>query len=126
MSLTDDEKAADAERILDGKKVTLSGKPPETLDAHAPGPVQSDGMHKDYWVLSPAEIAKGLVRPLRRTYLHLPCGCVTRMGESLALTYARDPSFYGATYCVKCQAHYPVGKDGEFVWDDGSGQKVGT
>jgi hypothetical protein len=46
------------------------------------------------------------------------CGTVTSMGRELAETYARDPSFYGATYCVHCQKHLPVE---EFVWvDDGT------
>lgn len=55
-----------------------------------------------------------------------PCGAVTTMGRAIAETYARDPRFYGATYCMRCDMHRPVGVDGEFVWDDGSGQKVGT
>lgn len=43
------------------------------------------------------------------------CGGVTRMGQALAETYARDPGFYGGTFCVHCKAHYPVE---EFVWKD--------
>lgn len=77
-----------------------------------------------YLVLSDDERAKGFVRPLRRSYVHTTCGTETRMGEAIAETYARDPKFYGATYCVNCRMHRPVGSDGEFVWDDGS--KVGT
>lgn len=53
------------------------------------------------------------------------CGAVTTMGLSIAETYARDPHFYGATYCVGCSMHRPVGADGEFVWD-GTGERVGT
>lgn len=34
---------------------------------------------------------------------------------------ARDPSFYGATYCVGCRLHRPVGKHGEFTWLDERG-----
>lgn len=46
------------------------------------------------------------------------CGTVTTMGQAIAETYARDPNFYGATYCVHCQKHLPVD---EFVWvDDGT------
>jgi hypothetical protein len=41
------------------------------------------------------------------------CGSVTTMGVALSETYARDPKFYGATYCAHCQMHRPVG---EFVW----------
>lgn len=44
------------------------------------------------------------------------CGGVTTMSRSIAETYARDPSFYGSTYCTTCHEHYPVGADGEFVW----------
>jgi len=70
-----------------------------------------------YLVLSEAERAKGFVRPLRDDYKHLTCGKTTRMGRALAETYARDPTFYGGTYCVYCQMHRPLV---EFVWPDGS------
>jgi hypothetical protein len=78
-----------------------------------------------YLVLSEDERAKGFIRPVRRSYRHLTCGSVTTMGVALAETYARSPGYYGATYCVKCQMHKPVGEDGEFVWD-GTNEKVGT
>jgi hypothetical protein len=54
------------------------------------------------------------------------CGTVTKMALPLCETYARDPNFYGATYCCGCQRHLPVQ---EFVWieQDGSeGPVVGT
>lgn len=79
-----------------------------------------------YLVLSDEERAKGFVRPVRRSYVHATCGAVTTMGLAIAETYARNPTFYGATFCVRCSMHRPVGETGEFVWDDGSGQKVGT
>lgn len=50
------------------------------------------------------------------------CGTLTTMGVALAETYARDPHFYGATYCCSCQKHLPVA---EFVWD-GDGTRVGS
>lgn len=53
------------------------------------------------------------------------CGSVTTMGQALAETYARDPGFYGSTYCVHCDMHRPVGEHGEFVWD-GTNERVGT
>lgn len=81
--------------------------------------------HEAYLVLSEDERAQGFVRPVRRSYKHLECGAVTRMSQGIAETYARDPSFYGATYCVRCSMHRPVGADGEFVWD-ADGSKVGT
>lgn len=50
------------------------------------------------------------------------CGAVTSMGTALAETYARQPSFYGATYCISCHMHRPVA---EFVWD-GTDERVGS
>lgn len=52
------------------------------------------------------------------------CGTETSMAAAIAETYAREPRFYGATYCVHCRKHLPVGEAGEFVWLDGS--RVGT
>ena len=77
-----------------------------------------------YLVLSEQERAAGFVRPVRRSYVHTTCGAVTTMGQAIAETYARNPGFYGATYCVHCAMHRPVGEHGEFTWDDGT--KVGT
>lgn len=80
-----------------------------------------------YLVLSGEERAKGFVRPVRRSYVHSGgCGEVTRMGDALAETYARDPRFYGSTYCVGCKMHRPVGAHGEFTWLDDPHEKVGT
>jgi hypothetical protein len=71
-----------------------------------------------YLVLSEAECARGFVRPYRDKYIHTTCGSLTTMGVALSETYARDPKFYGATYCCACRMHRPVG---EFTWDaDGS------
>ncbi len=81
-------------------------------------------MAEKYLVLSREEREAGFVRPVRRSYFHLPCGTSTTMGKAIAETYARRPSFYGSTYCVACSMHRPVGADGEFIWEDGS--KVGT
>lgn len=53
------------------------------------------------------------------------CQSVTTMALPLAETYARQPGFYGGTFCAHCGAHFPVGKDGEFVWD-GTDERVGT
>lgn len=54
------------------------------------------------------------------------CRSVTTMGQALAETYARDPGFYGATFCSSCATHFPVGKEGEFSWDNEPNNKVGT
>lgn len=140
------------------------------------------GQHEIYLVLSEEERAKGFVRPVRRTYVHIGkkvekegeiisleealkdgsdfaknhftkengfaaylkypehrypligryltedeynailsgdayvggCDTSTTMGQALAETYARDPEFYGATFCVHCNKHFPVE---EFVWE---------
>jgi len=85
----------------------------------------ASGMQGKYVVLSDEERAKGFVRPVRLTYVHLTCGAPTNMAQAIAETYARDPSFYGGTYCATCRGHFPVGPDGEFVWQ-GTEEKVGT
>lgn len=75
-----------------------------------------------YLVLSDEERAKGFVRPVRQSYVHSECGALTKMSLGIAETYARDPKFYGATYCCRCQRHIPVS---EFVWD-GTSEVVGS
>lgn len=54
--------------------------------------------------------------------LNSGCGALTTMSLPIAETYARDPKFYGATFCTGCGVHHPVG---EFVWD-GSDDRVGS
>ena len=97
--------------------------------------------NKAYLALSPDERAKGFVRPVRRTYVHwfyddgreVPlvvtslvglrgCGGATKVSVTIAETYARDPKFYGSTYCVVCKMHRPVA---EFYWD-GTAERVGS
>jgi hypothetical protein len=107
------------------KRATLSGKPPAEGHDRWPAPQPIDpntGMHKDYWVLPEEERQKGFVRPFRNSYKHNSCGTVTTMGRALSETYARDPKYYGATFCVTCKKHYPVS---EFVWV-ADGQVVGS
>lgn len=89
--------------------------------------VRADGQQECYLVLSDEERAKGFIRPVRRSYVHLTCGSLTRMGEAIAETYARDPSFYGATFCVGCGTHFPlVTQEGpQFLWD-GTNEAVGS
>lgn len=85
-----------------------------------------DGQYADHWVLCAAERAKGYVRPVRRSYIHQVCGVRTIMPQACAETYAREPSYYGSTFCCACQGYFSVGSLGQFVWDDGSNEKVGT
>ena len=107
---------------------TLTDGSPVTEDHRELEP--STGQQKGYVVLSDEERAKGFVRPVRNSYKHLTCGTVTTMGQALAETYARDPSFYSGTFCANCRSHFPVGEDGEFVWTDvhnlATDAKVGT
>ena len=105
----------------------MSDEPKTCLtDGSAPSPGYTDlkdnGQQVDYLVLCPEERAKGFVRPVRDSYIHTKCGAVTTMSRSLAETYARDPKFYGGTFCVGCGKHFPVA---EFVWD-GTDEVVGS
>ena len=54
--------------------------------------------------------------------LHSGCGVVTTMSDALAETYARDPSYYGSTFCCGCSRHIRVE---EFVWE-GTTERVGS
>ena len=106
--------------------------------------IKSDGQQEVYLVLSEEERAKGFVRPVRHKYRHLKCGVVTMMGDALSETYARDPKFYGGTFCCGCGTHLPLrtyeqrvsgasnwsyansGIDGwQFLWEPG-GDPVGS
>lgn len=107
----------------DEPKTTLTDGQPVTADHREIDP--ATGMQKGYVVLSDAERAKGFVRPVRHGYVHLKCGSLTTMSPAIAETYARQPYFYSGTFCVACRKHFPVGPDGEFVWD-GTDIKVGT
>lgn len=98
--------------------------------------------NKKYLILSDEERAKGFIRPVHRAYVHVGiggheidptdmskhgrtgegCGVLTSMGIELCETYARDPKFYGSTYCVGCKKHLPVA---EFLWD-GTTEEVGS
>jgi hypothetical protein len=105
----------------------------ETTDRNDPrlghGPNEEpSGQNAAYLVLSEKERQAGFVRPVRTSYRHVNCSvipdAVTTMSVGIAETYARQPDFYGSTFCTTCQMHRPVGWNGEFVWLDGT--KVGT
>lgn len=70
-----------------------------------------------YLVLSSAELANGYLQPYRDAYRHTVCNATTTMDSTIAATYARDPWFYGSTYCTTCRKHRPLD---EFTWLDGS------
>jgi hypothetical protein len=68
--------------------------------------------------------AEGFVAGRYWTQDQLNSGCGTRtiMGRSIAETYARDPGFYGGTFCCGCGRHFSLE---EFVWD-GTTETVGS
>lgn len=90
-----------------------TGEPVPEDESHRE--LRPDGQQKGYVVLTPAERAKGFVKPVRHSYIHDKCGSRTTMGNSLAETYARDPNFYSGTFCCVCSAHFPLH---EFHWTD--------
>lgn len=70
------------------------------------------------------ETGEGITNGRFWTQAQLESGCngETRMGQALSETYARDPKFYGATFCSTCGKHFPVA---EFIWV-ADGQVVGS
>jgi hypothetical protein len=98
------------------KMCTTSGEPVDKVRAEQ---TETTGQHNAYVVLCADERAKGFVRPYRDSYKHTVCGSVTTMGRSLSETYARDPSFYNATFCVRCNTHRPLD---EFHWIESDGR----
>jgi hypothetical protein len=82
--------------------------------------IEENGMQACYLVLSEEELAKGFMRPVRKSYVHTKCGTVTTMAKAIAETYARNPKFYGGTYCASCKTHFPLFVDdvSQFRWDD--------
>lgn len=105
---------------VDRTQRMLADGTPETPDHREINP--TTGQQKGYIVLTPEERDKGFVRPVRRTYIHKKCGTTTTCSLAIAETYARDPHFYGGTFCCTCRAHFPLV---EFVWA-GTDEQVGT
>ena len=124
--MTDDTGAPQPREDKKPMKERLSGRgEAATEQTGAPtNELLPDGQLADHWILPKEELAKGMVRPVRTQYRHEKCGTETRMPLKIAETYAREPGFYGATFCCGCRDYFRVGEHGEFVWLDGS--KVGT
>lgn len=114
-------------QLGDRSQRTLIDGSPVTEDHRE---LRPNGQQKAYVVLSLAEREKGFVRPFRDSYRHVGSadgtrsGCYqsTTMGYAIAATYARDPGFYGKTFCCQCCTHLPVD---EFIWK-GDGERVGS
>ena len=126
---------------FDKKFKQLCGGPAIPADESHREIEPATGQQKDYVVLSATERAKGFVRPVRGTYVHVgkppegekfeypitkrfPGGCGTRttMPQAIAETYARDPGFYSGTFCCSCMKHLPLD---QFVWE-GTTEQVGS
>ena len=105
---------------MEKPKTELTAGEPVTPDHKDINP--DTGQQKGYVVLTGEERAKGFVRPVRRVYTHKKCGADTTMGKALAETYARDPKFYGGTFCCACKDHFYLK---EFVWK-GTDEMVGS
>lgn len=89
----------------------ICGGPPSHEDPHG-----DDGGHSVF-VATQRELDR-----LKTTGRYKGCGTLTTMGIALAETYARDPKFYGGTFCAGCSAHFPVS---EFLWE-GTDEVVGS
>ncbi len=101
-----------------------------TTDPNSPclRELDDSGQQICYLVLSEEEREKGFIRPVRDSYKHLKCGTTTRMGSSIAETYARNNLFYSGTYCCYCKTHFHLLIDGErqFAWYGSDGKLDGT
>ena len=115
---TERRRAAEAIPVDRSARVLTDGSP--VTEDHRE--LLPNGQQKGYVVLSAEERAKGFVRPVRRSYKHKTCECVTTMGLALAETYARDPGFYSGTFCATCGVHRPLD---EFTWA-GTNEQVGS
>lgn len=77
------------------------------------GEKQQDGQYENYPTVDEGEFEQ---KP-RKTYIHQDCGKATTMSAELAESVARDPTYYGKTFCAECGEHVPVD---EVEWEDGS------
>ena len=109
------------------KKCTVTkNKPSNPITSSVPtNEKKEDGQFKDHWVICEEDRKKGHIRPVREVYIHEKCGTETRMPLACAETYAKNPNYYGSTFCCACKDYFPVGANGEFIWTDDK-TKVGT
>lgn len=76
------------------------------------GNKKPDGQHERH----PLNTEGEFIAPVRNVYTHNTCGVATKIGSGIAETYAKNPRFYGRTFCVGCRDYFPID---EFKWDDG-------
>lgn len=87
------------------------------------GSKRPDGQYERHPEI-PQEERRDLKRPVRRSYKHLKCGGVTTMPQGIAETYAKNPTFYGSTFCATCGDYFRVGDQGLFVWVGENGEET--
>lgn len=73
------------------------------------GNKRPDGQHERH----PTNTDGEYVAPVRTKYIHSKCGVETVVGSVIAETYAKNPTFYGRTFCVGCHDYFPIS---EFNW----------
>lgn len=93
---------------------------PKEREVHGDGP-ESPVLYETY----PESMSPLVGRYWTKAMLESGCGLTTTMSQPLAETYARDPGFHGGTFCAYCRQHFPVGREGQFVWE-GTDERVGT
>lgn len=96
-------------KICGKMRATEEGKLGGSCDLCTLPPGHEDGCFAVYRSFSQPEAARIASLPFVGG-----CGTKTTMGRSISETYARNPSFYGATFCCGCGTHRPLT---EFVWD---------
>jgi len=69
-----------------------------------------------------ANKAGGFIRPVRNSYRHDVCGKHTRLGQSIAEAFAREPKFYDVIFCSQCIERFSIK---EFSWTGQPKIKVG-
>lgn len=75
--------------------------PPEDFDY---GERKEDGQFENY----PTTDEGDFVQSVRDTYVHEECGTSTTMLGDLPESIARNPTYYGKTFCTTCGKHVPV------------------
>jgi len=78
------------------------------------GEQRENGQYENYPTIDEGEFEQAP----RKWYIHVDgCGEETGMSEELVKSVARNPEYYGKTYCAGCEEHVPVS---EVEWQDGS------
>jgi hypothetical protein len=73
------------------------------------GDKKANGQYENY----PSQTSGEYVAPIRNSYIHGKCGVKTLMATKFAETYAKNPKYYGSTFCCGCGEHLPVS---QFTW----------